>query len=451
MLVEGITLEQATDDLLTYLMMSSEMAERGGFCCSDETLNCLFDMTRRSDRSNFVFFPTDCPHREKNGWTADAALSAEHMLLHLDASESLKEWMRGIAKAQRADGALPGIIPTAGWGFDWGNGPAWDCVCVYLPYYCYKYDGDTQIIKENRTLIKQYLTYVDGHLDENGLLAIGLGDWCQPDHEERGILAPLVLTDSAMVWDIARKAAHLFRVVGDADGAAYAQELAQRMRHAIRTHLIDLDTMIAVGECQTSQALIVDMDLLDEAEKPKAVEKLVEYIHNQDDHLYCGVIGARHIFHVLAAYGYVDLALIMITRTDYPAYGMWVAEGATTLAEEFIPSGGEHTSRNHHFWGDIASLFMQELAGLRPNPLVRSVREYAIQPRFAENLQHAAAWFLSPFGKVSVNWHREDEAVVLTVCAPEEISGVICLSDGYHTTDGAQSWQLSSGTYRLVR
>lgn len=450
-LVEGITPEQATEDLLTYLVMSSDLKERGDFTCSDETLNRLFDMTKRSDRSNFICFPTDCPHREKNGWTADAALSAEHMLLHMSAASSFKEWMRGIAKAQRADGMLPGIIPTGGWGFEWGNGPAWDCVCVYLPYYCYQYDGDIAIIQENRTLIRRYLQYIDGRLDENGLLAIGLGDWCQPTCEEETILSPLLFTDSVMVWDIARKAAFLFEVIGDAEAAAYAHDLAFRMRKNIRTHLIDLNTMTAVGNCQTSQALIVDMDLLDEDEKPRAVERLVQYIHQRDDHLLCGVIGGRHIFHVLAAYGHVDLALKMITRTDFPSYGMWVAEGATTLAEEFTKPGDRVSSRNHHFWGDIAAFFMKELAGLRPNPYLRDLREYTIEPVFAQSLAHASASFVSPWGKISVSWERQGEDIRLTVEAPTQIYGSIRIPAPYMTENGVREWPLKAGTYRLIR
>ena len=73
--MDGITAEQATPDLLTYLVMHTEMEDRGGFTCSDPVANKIQEITRRSILSNFHHFPTDCPHREKNGWTADAALS----------------------------------------------------------------------------------------------------------------------------------------------------------------------------------------------------------------------------------------------------------------------------------------------------------------------------------------------------------------------------------------
>ena len=149
-LVSGITEAQATEDLLTALEMHSLLEERGGFSCSDETANKLQQMTRQSDVTNFYYFPTDCPQREKNGWTADAALSSEHILLNLGAEKSYREWLRAIVKAQDNNGALPGIVPTSGWGFAWGNGPAWDSVLIELPYRLYQYRGDLDSAKTVR-------------------------------------------------------------------------------------------------------------------------------------------------------------------------------------------------------------------------------------------------------------------------------------------------------------
>lgn len=120
-LVKGITEEQATKDLLTYLATSSDTKAIGGFHCSDKTVNTLFEMIKRSDRSNFCYFPTDCPHREKNGWTGDASLSAAHMMLLYDTEKSWREWLCNVRKAQTDSGMLPGIVPTAGWGMNGGT------------------------------------------------------------------------------------------------------------------------------------------------------------------------------------------------------------------------------------------------------------------------------------------------------------------------------------------
>lgn len=125
-LVLGLTDEQATEELLTFDICASAIGDRGDFRCSDDTVNKLQVMTRNSDLSNFYYFPTDCPHREKNGWTGDASVSCEQLSLNFAPEKSYKEWLRNIRKTQKETGELPGIIPTGGWGYEWGNGPAWD-------------------------------------------------------------------------------------------------------------------------------------------------------------------------------------------------------------------------------------------------------------------------------------------------------------------------------------
>ena len=149
--VRGIKEEQAVPELLTYHICGGAFEENGSFSCSDETANQLQAMTRRATLSNFLWFPTDCPHREKNGWTGDAALSAEHMLLNLSVEDSLREWLRNVEAAQAPDGGLPGIVPTGGWGF--GNGPAWDQVIVEIPFCLFKLRGDLDTAREAACLL----------------------------------------------------------------------------------------------------------------------------------------------------------------------------------------------------------------------------------------------------------------------------------------------------------
>lgn len=149
--IRGLRPEQATEDALTYLVMHTQLPVRGGFRCSDETVNRIHEASMRSTLSNFVHFPTDCPQREKNGWTADAALSAEHTLLYFAPERCYHEWLRNIRGSQAPDGSLPGIVPTAGWGFAWGNGPAWDCVLFWLPYALMQYRNDLDAVRKTRT------------------------------------------------------------------------------------------------------------------------------------------------------------------------------------------------------------------------------------------------------------------------------------------------------------
>jgi len=447
-LVEGITEEQATEDLLTCFTVSSDFPERGNFSCSDDVLNKLAEMTIRSDRSNFVFFPTDCPHREKNGWTADAALSSEHMLLHMSATKSLREWMRNICKAQREDGALPGIIPTAGWGFEWGNGPSWDQVCVIIPFYCYKYDGDIEIIKESKELILRYARYIYGKRNDLGLVEIGLVDWCQP-YSYGKPLSPLRVTDSMAVYDIFKKAAFLFGVIGDKESQIDMEKKAKEMLASIRENLIDWETFTVEGECQTSQALGIAFDIFTQDEKKHAVDRLIEIIHKNKDSILCGFLGGRHIFHILSQYGHTELALKMIMQPDLPSYAGWIEEGNTTLCENFHVKDEKRDSLNHHCWGDIYSFFVKRLAGLKVNPHNRDICEFEISPTFTNSLNFANAYYDSQIGRVSVHWERKEDNITLEVNVPEKVYGQIVLPDNFRFSDGNRECALKSGKWEL--
>ncbi len=449
-LVEGIEKEQATEDLLTYVVIGSDVKKRADFSCSDEALNRLYDMTCRSDRSNLTYIPTDCPHREKNGWTADISLSSEHIMLSFTAEKTLSEWLCNLRAAQR-DGAFPGIVPTSGWGFEWGNGPAWDSASVYLPYYVYKYSGDTKVITDNLPAISRYFDYIAGRRDGRGLIEVGLIDWAQPFYKCNETLSPLVFTDSAVVYDMCRKTAHLAEIVGDTATKAQAEKLASELKTAIREHLIDLENMLAVGKCQTSQALALEFGLFEEDECEIAAKRLAEIVEKYDNHIVCGVIGARFLFHALTRFGYTDLALSIIKNPTYPSYMQWVNRGDTTLSEGFAREGegerGCRDSRNHHFWGDISSYFIQRLAGLHPNPNCIDVNEYLIAPHFATVLSYATACYKD----VKTSWNREEDKIILTVTAPKTAFGKIKLPQGYCFENGKTEQPLQSGEYTGIR
>lgn len=432
--ISGITDEQATQDLLTYLVVHSDLKEMGGFSCSDETLNKLQQMTRNSTLSNFVYYPTDCPHREKNGWTGDASLSAEHTLLNLNPEISYKEWICNIRKAQNEAGALPGIVPTGGWGFDWGNGPAWDNVLINLPYYTYIYRNDKEIIEENATAIFRYVHYLSTRMDENNLIAIGLGDWCSPDHPDHK--APLELTDSITSMDICRKAAYIFDVLRMELQKDFCKRLAERLRDAIRARLIDSSTMTAAGNCQTSQAMALYYDVFDPNEKLAAFKILLDRIEENDNHIDTGILGARVIFHVLTAFEYSDLAYEMITMPTAPSYGEWVARGETSLPESFASNPIRLDSGNHHFFGDISNWFIQCIAGIHLNPYLDNVNEVDIKPHFIEKLTEAKAYHEAPAGKISVEWKRERDCILLRVSVPDRMKGKIRLENAYSFVNG---------------
>lgn len=441
--VTGITREQATPELLTYVVMNTELTSRGDFSCSDPTLTTLQEMTRRSTLSNFFHFPNDCPHREKNGWTADAALSAEQTIMNFDPEGNYAMWMEHIVRAMDSRGALPGIVPTGGWGFHWGNGPAWDSVLIYLPYFTALLRDDLRSAKIASGAILRYFHYLRGRCDEQGLIAIGLGDWVPPD---KSLMPPLVFTDSVITYDLARKAAYLYRRLGMELEACYCDGFAEEMLSAIREHLIeDKDTMRFIGGSQSAEAMAIYYGIcINEDEKRRALDTLVREIHRRDDFMTTGVLGGRVIFRVLCDYGYEDLAVKMIARPESPSYGAMIKNGETTLTEHIACRDSSH---NHHFWGDISALMIEYFGGIRINPEKRGADTALIAPVFPSALDSAKAHHNSVCGRIATSWHREGDKVVLALEIPCGMDARITAPVGYALEGGERTAE--SGVYHF--
>ncbi len=436
--VSGIEEEQAVPELLTYLVLSSALEERGSFHCSDETANAIYAMATRSDQANFFYFPTDCPHREKNGWTGDAQVSAEHMILTMGAEKSWREWLHNIRLAQREDGSLPGIVPTGSWGYDWGNGPAWDRALFELPYMIYKYRGETEVIRENAHAMLGYLEYISKRRDGEGIIAFGLGDWVPVDRDVEAYQVPLGFTDSVMVYWMCREAEEMFQAVGLRLHSAFARELGIQVRDALRRRYLDLDRMLVKGNCQSAQAMGIYYGIFDTGECQAAFGKLLEILHRDGDKVTCGFLGMRVLFHVLSAFGESELAYRMITGRTYPSYGYFVERGETTLPEQFLPDEKRRLlSQNHHFLGDVVQWYIRYPGGIH----VENSRKVVIRPAFIHSLEHVTASHRLPAGEVHTIWRRQGDRIRLEVACPAGVACETWLEEGYVFAEDGNSYR----------
>lgn len=452
--ITGITPEQATDDLITYIELSTQMNENGSFKCSNERVNSIFNMALNSARSNFHHVLTDCPHREKNGWTADAALSAEHTLIFLQPENNFRQWMQMLRKAQAENGRLPGIIPIDKHSYDYLNGPAWDRAVVLIPYYIWQYRNDIKVIKDNAHAMIRYLDYLSNQIREDGLIGYGLGDWSHVGRGAWRYRAPLDMTDTAVSIDMCTKAAEMFEIINKPIHANFALSLKNQLKSAARERLLDLNTMTALGDCQASQAMAIAYDLFEPGEKAAAFSRLLQIIHRDGDVMDVGVLGARVLFHVLADFGHADLAFKLITQSKFPSFGWLVDMGATTLWENYMqPELKWFDSRNHQFWGDVSHWFHRWLAGINYSA---PKKRLDIFPQFVEGIEYAEGNLKSNEGEIRTFWKKEDGIVSLEVSAPKELNGYIKLPMGYVFEDtklgiGSAIKELESGIFRVIK
>ena len=66
-------IDVSADDF-TAIAVYSDMEETGFFESSNELLNKFVTATKWSTKSNSTDLPTDCPTRERHGWTGDAQI-----------------------------------------------------------------------------------------------------------------------------------------------------------------------------------------------------------------------------------------------------------------------------------------------------------------------------------------------------------------------------------------
>lgn len=450
--VSGIKEEQATKDLLTMLKVSNNMEITGSFSCSERTVNALQKMVLNADLSNLVHFPTDCPHREKHGWTGDATVSAEQMILNLDIVSTWREWLYNIRAAQKENGQIPCIVPTDDWGYDWGTGPIWDNVLFELPYMAYIYTGDDTLIHENAAAMLRYLQYVNTKRRDDGLIGYGLGDWSHvetilPDGKPSvAPKAPLCFVDTAAIYDAAKKAAFMFGVIGFNREQRYAADFADELLALLREKCIDKATATAMGRCQTTQALAIAFGIFEAEDIERAGKVLVDIINDSDDYIDCGFYGIRYLFHVLTKIGREDLSYKLIMRDDFPSYKWFVKEGMTALGEGFKRELSY--SRNHHFFGDISHWFYRTIAGINVNPNLDDANYIEISPRFIKDLSFADASLKLRAGKITVSWKRVgDNEIALSASADGNLKIHFVKPEGYKVK---QSDQKSENSLEVV-
>ncbi len=418
-LVTGIAQAEAVPELLTYVMMNTALSPRAGFSCSDETANRIWAAGMASDLSNFYHFPTDCPQREKNGWTGDASLSAEQLLLCLPAERNLREWLCHIRAAMRPDGALPGIVPTGSWGL--GHGPAWDNVMVMLPYFIWRLRGDTAVLCENAEAIRRQLSYMRARISPEGLCDYGLGDWCPAGGG--AVTTPTVVTSTLTCLDYCRRAEAVFSALSMTAEAAEARAAADILYAGARAHLILPATASVLGNTLTGQAMALHIGLFTPDELPAARARLLDQIDRAGGSFAgCGILGLRVLFHVLADMGEAALAYRLIAQEKFPSYGYMMARGATTLWETFHDFDGPSPSLNHHFFGDVLSWLLQNAVGIRPCPDGNGADTVLISPAPIPALSHAEGYYDAPAGRISVAWVRAGSRIRLSYSVPDGVT-----------------------------
>lgn len=397
---------------LTARFMHTDVEPVGQFACSNETLNSVWQMTRQTYLNNLTAIPTDCPTREKNGWTADGFLALELALLNYDGLTFYEKWLDDFVDNQNEAGRLSGIIPTAGWGYDDWIGPVWDAAAFIIPQTLYNYYGDLRPIETMWPVCERYLDYLATREEPDGGVTYGIGDWVYLKTQ-----TPTDYTSTCYYYYDNALMAEFARLLGR-DGERYALK-AKQLRELINTKYFDAEKGLYANGSQAAQGVALYLGIVPEEHAQRVADNLEQIIAANNYFLDFGTIGSKTVLRMLTKYGHADTAYRMAAQEEGPSWGWWVKQGFSTLAETwFLSPEWRDASVNHVFLGDVSAWYVNDIAGINFDPAAPGFSHILFAPHFVEGLEWAEASYDSVRGMIGSQWRRSGDKVTLTVTVP---------------------------------
>lgn len=408
----------------------------GSFTTSDSLLNSIHDNQRRSLQQNHWGFPTDTAGRDRQGWTADTACYLDSAILNFSGLRDLyHDWLLSLRDTQQSDGSVSIFAPDS-YEYPVFNDPSWSGMIIMIPWSLYQHFGDETLLRDSYTTMVAWLNLMDETIKATGDLYQGFsfGDHSPPGVELDGTVAISPpegsdVTRNAHLYLEARTLATIARVLGDDDNAPLFDAMAERILTAFgpayfHPELAEYRTPTQEGFRQTSNILPLAFGLVPDEHQGAVFQRLVDDLEERGARLNTGSLGTKQLLPLLTRYGRGDLAYRIAAQTEYPSWGYWVNQGATTSWETWSNCSAEQTL-DHPFLATVDDWFYQYLAGIQPTePGYASAR---VAPLFPEELDHVAASITTPHGTLSSSWVRKEGGISLTIAQPRAVTTEIVL------------------------
>lgn len=426
---------------LTAYFVHSDVASAGSISSSNPLLDKIVEATRAAYISNLMGYPTDCPQREKNGWTGDGHLAIETALYNYDAFTVYEKWMQDHRDEQQPNGVLPDIIPTDGWGYGTDNGLDWTSTIAIVPWNMYLFSGDIKPLRDCYRNMKRYVDYVDRNSPDH-LSAWGRGDWVPvKSHSDKWLTSSIYFFTDATILS---KAA---RLIGRKSDAEHYARLADDIRKAINARFLDRDKGIYASGSQTEMSMALMWGIVPDDMKAVVARNLAGKVKEAGYHLDVGVLGAKAILNALSENGYADVAYRVAVQDTYPSWGWWIVNGATTLLENWDLKATRDISDNHIMFGEIGAWPYKGLGGIFPDEKAPGFKHIILRPNFIRDLKQFEARHNTPYGEIVSAWKWKGKKVVYDVTVPQNTTATLYITEGMKDSG---TRELGPGTHRII-
>ncbi|MEU1972152.1 family 78 glycoside hydrolase catalytic domain [Microbacterium sp. NPDC019599] len=464
------------------VVIASDLAQTGSFACSDPRLTKLHENVVWSQRGNFISIPTDCPQRERVGWTGDIQVFAAAATNNADVRAFLTRWLENLRADQLPDGGIPITSPRSPFDIEAAasatglgaivTSAGWSDAIAFVPWTLWERYGDRAALEDNYPSILRWIDYqrtaaaaelpaalagVDLGSERRARQALlwntgdHFGDWLTPSTLEGGppheailraprltseLIAPMFQAQTLTI------AAHIAGVLGRAEASDLASRAAA-VRAAFAAEYVDADGELPV-RLQGVYVLALAFDMVPAGIRDKTAARLAELVRERGDRLDTGFLSVPYLLDVLWDTGYRDLARQVLHQTEQPSWLYEVDHGATTIWESWDAVAPDGTPRpvsfNHYAFGCVDDWLYRRVAGLQPtSPGWRTV---TIEPDLDSGIEWVQAHVGTPFGRLAVAWTRAGDGISVSATVPEGVRATLVA--------GGEEISLLSGASRHI-
>jgi alpha-L-rhamnosidase len=221
------------------------------------------------------------------------------------------------------------------------------------------------------------------------------------------------------------------RVLGHAGDVEKYTTVLQKVKAAFLREYATPDGRL-VSNTQTAYTLALQFDMLPEAVRHSAADRLVKNIRDYNSHLTTGFLGTPYLCHVLSRFGYTDVAYTLLLQQTYPSWLYPVKMGATTIWERWDGQKTDSTfedagmnSFNHYAYGAIGDWLYRVAAGIDTYDSAPGYKKIRIMPHPGDSLTYMNADLDTYYGRVASHWKHEGGHLTLDVTIPINTTATI--------------------------
>lgn len=388
----------------------SDMAVTSHFSSDNENLNWLYETYIRTQLNNTHHgVVTDCPHRERLGYTGDGQLACKAGMMLFDSRELYRKWIRDIMDCQDIkSGHIQHTAPFYGGG---GGPGGWGGAVVLVPWQFYQQYGETEMLKECWPHICKWFGYMKNHC-ENDLVTTEekdgwcLGDWCTPGK----VVIPEPLVNTYYYIKTMEYMLCIGKILedeaGDFGGVSCDEIRAQLA--ASRQAFKEAYYRKEAGMVQGGEAFLADLGIADAADLAALNAK-----YAAAGAFDTGIFGTYILIQVLLENGFADTAYTLLTsEKENVSFGHMKNSGATTIWESWNGSD----SHDHPMFGAVTECFFSGFLGICAK--APGYEKICIAPKIPAGINKMEGSIETAVGKIAVSFDRKSEKP-FTVIVPD--------------------------------